>query len=108
MKFEIFQICQPCQVDYSAILKLETLNRDAEWFFQQANLMAYLSDWRAVVGEQGSAAHAGPGGREAQPGSSRMSVQSYFANITKDKIVDLYRKYKLDFDLFGYDVDEYL
>ena len=41
-------------------------------------------------------------------GSSSTVIPDYFRQLTKKQIQLLYQRYKLDFDLFGYSIEEYL
>ncbi|KAK7040240.1 hypothetical protein SK128_015659, partial [Halocaridina rubra] len=35
-------------------------------------------------------------------------ASEYYGKITKDQVKSLYNRYKLDFDAFGYGIDDYL
>lgn len=85
--------CTPCLVDYEVIAKFETLDRDNNYIIQKSHLEKKIKpSWK----------HLTKGKKTSD------TVQKYFATITKTELMKLYDKYKLDFDLFGYSVDEYL
>ena len=39
--------------------------------------------------------------------SSDQTLEEYFSELDKDTIEKLYKKYKMDFLLFGYTIDDY-
>ena len=45
--------------------------------------------------------HGGPGGRGGMP-SEKLSSE-YFSRISREDIRRLYDKYRVDFEMFGYD-----
>ncbi|XP_071519939.1 carbohydrate sulfotransferase 10-like [Panulirus ornatus] len=87
--------CGVCASDYQMVLKLETMTRDEQFLAQVADLKEIqdVHEWR----NQGDA-----------EGSSATVLPHYFKNLTQRQVRLLYQRYKLDFDLFGYSVDEYL
>ncbi|KAK4292391.1 hypothetical protein Pmani_034835 [Petrolisthes manimaculis] len=40
--------------------------------------------------------------------SSTQAAPEYYSQLTAKQMLDLHRSYRDDFDLFGYDIDEYL
>lgn len=107
-----FQVCLPCNVSYSAIIKLETLKADADWLFDKLDLNQYKEDWESLAainkaeeGDTGGGSdirvHGGPGGRGGKP-SEKLSSE-YFSQISREDIRRLYDKYRVDFEMFGYD-----
>ena len=73
------------------MLKLETLEEDADWLFRRLNLTRLRSDWD-ILREEGRA-HGGDGGAPSQ----------YFSQISRENITRLYEKYQVDFQMFGYE-----
>ena len=107
-----FQVCLPCNVSYSAIIKLETLKADADWLFDKLDLSQYKEDWESLAainkaeegdtgGDSDNRVHGGPGGRGGKP-SEKLSSE-YFSQISREDIRRLYDKYRVDFEMFGYD-----
>lgn len=85
--------CTPCLVDYEVIAKFETLDRDQNYIIHKSHLEKKIKpSWK----------HLTKGKKTSD------MVQKYFATITKTELMKLYEKYKLDFELFDYSVDEYL
>jgi len=99
-----YQVCTPCSVKYSGVLKLETMAEDSAWLFNRLNISALLADWRDIVG--GGGAHVGPGG--SGQSQAEQKVRQYFQQISKEKLMKLYEKYRPDFELFGYSAQPYL
>ena len=104
-----FQVCIPCNISFSAIIKLETLRADADWIFDKLNLTQYKEDWESLAainkaegsGTLDNRVHGGPGGKGGL--SSEKLSSKYFSQIGKKNIRRLYEKYSVDFDMFGYD-----
>ena len=85
--------CTPCHIDFDVIAKFETLQRDQNYIIQKRKLQDRIQpSWKHLTK-----------GME----TSRM-VQKYFSTINKDDLYKLYNKYRLDFELFDYNIDEYL
>ena len=103
-----FQICEPCNINFNAIIKSdESVVEDSNWLFKKLNLTnAIVADWREITGYGGKAAHVGPGGKGGA--SSGDVTLEFMRQIPKEKIMLLYNKYKMDFVMFGYSIDEYL
>ena len=96
-------MCEPCSIPYNAVLKLETMGPDSAWFFAHLNLTDQWAGWQQVVG---SSAHVGPGGGGGQ--TSARLTQQFMQQVPPDKVRQLYAKYRLDFDMFDYTVDDFL
>ena len=103
-----FQICEPCNINFNAIIKSdESVVEDSVWLFKKLNLTdAIVADWREITGYEGKAAHVGPGGKGVA--SSGDVALEFMHQIPKEKLKLLYKKYKTDFVMFGYSIDEYL
>ncbi|KAG7167850.1 carbohydrate sulfotransferase 9-like [Homarus americanus] len=85
--------CTPCLVDYEVIVKFETLDRDQNYIIRKNHLEKKIQpSWKHLTN-----------GKKTSD-----TVKKYFATITKTELMKLYNKYKLDFELFSYSIDEYL
>ncbi|XP_068249877.1 carbohydrate sulfotransferase 13-like [Palaemon carinicauda] len=85
--------CTPCLLDYDVIAKFETLERDQNYVILKKHLGNKIKPtWK----------HLTKGVKTSD------TVRKYFATITKKDLMELYKKYQLDFELFDYSVDEYL
>lgn len=87
--------CGVCASDYQVIVKLETMATDEQFLAHIANLkeIQNVYEWRNL---------------RNSPAESSATRSKYYRSLTKRQIWLLYQRYKLDFDLFGYSVDEYL
>ena len=93
------------------MLKLETLEDDADWLFRKLNLTRLRSDWDSLAGvnkktEEGEVegearVHGGPGGGGGAP--SQTVAGRFFSQISRENITRLYQKYQVDFQMFGYE-----
>lgn len=85
--------CGVCTNDFNVIMKLETMADDERFFITLANLeeLKTAGEWRHLRNV-----------------SSSQAAPQYYTQLTRRQMLDLYHRYQLDFDLFGYNVDEYL
>lgn len=82
--------CDPCLVDYDFIGKIETANQDFPYAFHKVGIDS-ASDWWDTI--------------EQIP---RSTTLRYFSTVSEESITKLHKIFKLDFDLFGYSVNEFL
>lgn len=85
--------CTPCLLDYDVIAKFETLDRDQNYIIKKRKLEHKIkSSWK----------HMTKGKKTSE------TMKKYFATISKDQLLKLYDKYRLDFELFDYTISDYL
>ncbi|CAL1271253.1 unnamed protein product [Larinioides sclopetarius] len=82
--------CDPCLVDYNFIGKLETAKHDFPYAFRKVGIESPFNWW--------SDAHS----------TLHSLTLKYFASVPEEEIRKLYSIYKLDFELFGYSIREFL
>ena len=87
-----FLHCTPCDVPFNVIGKFETFNWDTEY-----------------LGKVASFNNTQIWGTEFFGYFTNVDVsKTYFSNLMKSQVQGLYDIYWLDFELFGYSLDEYL
>lgn len=82
--------CTPCHIPYNMIVHYETLWHDVQWAWKRAGLGSLNSTDYVVH-------HLTPEIRK-----------EYFSTITVSQILGLYKKYRLDFQMFGYTLEEHM
>lgn len=82
--------CDPCLVDYDFIGKIETAKHDFPYAFNKVGIGS-SSDWWDNI--------------EQVP---RSLTLRYFSTVSQEAILKLHQIYKLDFDLFGYSINEFV
>lgn len=82
--------CDPCIVDYDFIGKMETASHDFPYAFEKVGFNNTSHWWQ-----------------NAKPISRSLTLK-YFSQLTDKEVLTLYQIYKLDFMLFGYDLDGFL
>jgi chondroitin 4-sulfotransferase 11 len=88
-----YLFCTPCLLNYDIIAKVETMLQDQVYVIWAAGLRGLIQPrWRHKT------YHAD--GKEIS--------KRYFSQLSKQEVKRLYEKYKLDFELFDYKVDDYL
>ncbi|KAF4521883.1 hypothetical protein B566_EDAN008396 [Ephemera danica] len=93
-----YQFCTPCHVNFTVIAQVETLTRDQEYVIRHAGLADELSLGRRGHREALNKARGAP--------TSEL-LEKYFRQLSREQLLALYRIYRIDFDMFGYDADKY-
>ncbi|XP_047501220.1 uncharacterized protein LOC125047147 [Penaeus chinensis] len=87
--------CSVCATDYTLIMKLETMAEDEQF-------LVVLSNLKELKGKKGK------NWKHLNGQSSHDAAPQYYRELTKAQMRSLYERYKMDFDLFGYDIDNFL
>jgi len=87
-----YKECTPCHVNYTFIGHFETLYWDMHLLAQKTNLVEKWDDPNDYF----------------QSSTYLKVSQEYYAGIDRDVIRKLYKRYKIDFELFGYSPEEYI
>ncbi|XP_013773663.2 carbohydrate sulfotransferase 11-like [Limulus polyphemus] len=95
----IWMTCAPCHIQYNFIGKVETMSDDLIYLSSLTGLTAELAERPEVMWLHQS-------GRNNV--SSSALTRQFFSSIPKHEIDQLYEKYKLDFELFDYSLNEVL
>lgn len=86
----VMRRCTPCHIPYNTITHFETLWHDVQWAWKRAGLGSLnTTDFVQY---------------QLTPEVRRQ----YFSELTLAQVLQLYQKYKLDFELFGYTLDEHM
>ncbi|CAL4059371.1 unnamed protein product [Meganyctiphanes norvegica] len=85
--------CKVCTNDYQVVIKLETMDVDEQFLAQIAGLkeIQNVHQWF-----------------NSKEKTSSDVVPEYFSTLTKKQVQKLYSVYKMDFDMFGYDIEEFM
>lgn len=86
--------CGVCASDYQVVIKLETMDTDVQFLAEVAHLkeIQNVHEWR----------------NQRDHNTSSTVFPEYFGELTENQILLLYQRYKIDFDLFGYSIKDYL
>ncbi|XP_037797705.1 carbohydrate sulfotransferase 10-like [Penaeus monodon] len=87
--------CSVCATDYTLIMKLETMAEDEQF-------LVVLSNLKELKGKKGK------NWKHLNGQSSHDAAPQYYRELTKAQMKTLHERYKMDFDLFGYDIDDFL
>ena len=79
--------CHPCHINYTFVGKIESLETDVEYMFQLTKIDKLVKF---------------PDAEGSSPTNSTELMTSYYVNVTLNDMALLYRKFKWDFELFGY------
>ena len=87
-------ICHPCDIKYDYIAKVETLNDDT------TNL------YKLLLKDEDAEAHLQQLNAHEKITGDRLKVLHKYKDIPRDTMQLFYKKFSLDFDLFGYNFGE--
>jgi len=88
----IWMLCSPCIIRYDVISKMETFSEDTQFILQQAGLEEKLEvEWKHRTGT----------------GGDSDTIVDYYSQLTQSEIAELFKKYQMDFELYGYDPEPY-
>jgi len=88
----IWMLCSPCIVRYDVIAKMETFSEDTQFTLSQAGLQGELTvEWKHRTGT----------------GGSSDTIADYYSRLTQSEVAALFKKYQLDFELYGYDPEPF-
>lgn len=84
--------CGVCAHDFQLIMKIETLDEDERFLVTLADLaeLKKAREWR----------HSG--------GNNSSTAKKYFRELSTQQMLQLYQRYQLDFQMFGYSIHQYL
>ena len=82
--------CALCNIEYSAVAKLENIQEDLQFIGQMAGIEFEMIQINPSSG-----------------GSTSELAREYFSQLKKDDVKKLYELYKIDFLMFGYSPDVY-
>ena len=87
--------CHPCQIDYNAIIKLESADDDTR-FVMRISQLDKLASYEKKHETRGGA-------------SDKEDIRmKYFSQVSCSILMDVYMLYRYDFELFEYHPDEFL
>ena len=92
---EVSSRCSPCDINYDVIGKLETLADDVKYILKLAEL-------------EGKVQFSDPLKSSPTFSSNVDTMKKYYSKVPKECIENLYTRYKFDFELFGYDLPDYI
>ncbi|GLV36669.1 uncharacterized protein CBL_02496 [Carabus blaptoides fortunei] len=85
----IYDMCHPCAINYTFIAKYERLVEDAEMLLNMIQAPYILFP-------------------QSRPSSTYKKLRMYFSQLSLHEMDKLYHLYKVDFKLFGYDLEDIL
>ena len=94
----VYSFCNPCQVNFTHLVKFETFDTDSNTIVEAAGLQSYLPR------SNGKLSHENPS--KSLQGAER-TMENYLKELSKEQVGNLTRLYQPDFDIFGYKVPPY-
>ena len=93
-----YQICNPCHVNFSIIVKLESLKEDLEVLVKETG----FTQFRIKLSHETKNEMLD----RTLDTRYRNKIETYFAQIDLEKILKLHDIFRIDFDMFNYSIDE--
>ncbi|XP_071957779.1 carbohydrate sulfotransferase 11-like [Antedon mediterranea] len=90
---ETYRICSPCKISYNFLGKLETINEDAKYILRSLN----VSDTVTY-----------PPRANSHPTNSTKEFDKYYGSLETSVLKRLWTIYRIDFELFGYEMPQVL
>ncbi|XP_014283204.1 carbohydrate sulfotransferase 11 isoform X2 [Halyomorpha halys] len=90
------QFCTPCMINFTVIVKLETLLDDQEYILKRAGLEDILNPTKVRIHYL---VH--------EKGRTRNLLPHYYQQLNFDLLYDLANMYQVDYDMFGYNITKY-
>lgn len=88
----IWTLCSPCNMKYNVIAKMESFAVDTQFILEEGGLDDELQvEWKHHTGT----------------GQSGDLQRDYYGQLSESEMRKVYKKYKLDFELYGYDPQSY-
>ena len=94
----VYSFCNPCQVNFTHLVKFETFDKDSNAIVEAAGLQSYLPR------SNGKLSHENPS-KSVQGAEGTM--ENYLKELSEEQVRNLTRLYQPDFDIFGYKVPPY-
>lgn len=91
-----YLFCTPCLINYDVIVHFETIEQDVQ-------LLLNLLDETWSRPPESKHVTSLPLGK-----SRKQLTQSYYSRLSRETQLALFEKYRIDFELFGYTLDDYL
>ena len=88
--------CDYCDIEYDVIGRMETFSEDVKYIFLKKNLEKDLPLNQAISS------------KNSAKSKTEEITNEYFNQLSKQQIDELYEFYRMDFELFGYEVKNYL
>jgi len=91
-----FILCPPCHFKFDVIVKMETFDRDTNFILSQRNLKGVVSLKKK---------HSSIGKKHKK---EKNLAKSLFSQLSKNMVKALFEKYRVDFQMFEYDISDYI
>ena len=92
--------CLHCTVPYDVIGQLETFNEDLKYIVLKLGLENILPIEDIEKWQENKS--------DYKTRNKKKEILQYFSQLTKSKFEELWKIYRLDFEMFGYDASDYL
>uniref|UniRef100_A0A182YC81 Carbohydrate sulfotransferase n=1 Tax=Anopheles stephensi TaxID=30069 RepID=A0A182YC81_ANOST len=105
-----YNLCDPCFLQPTVIIKLETYDRDVAHLLRLANVTTGADNYDNARSGNAFEGHRLNVNHHRAPGDTlhrNASTIDRLAELTKEQFERLYRRYELDFRLFQYDASHY-
>jgi len=90
----IFLLCPPCHFKFDVIVKMETFDRDTQFILSQRSLEDDVSLRKKHSSTKSE--------------DSKDDARTLFSQLSKHMVRALYDKYRLDFQMFDYNIEDFI
>ncbi|XP_071537258.1 carbohydrate sulfotransferase 11-like [Panulirus ornatus] len=85
-------ICSPCSLHYDYIVKIETYSEDLSYIVKKFGIKRVNAEYK----------------RHATTNNQSVDYSDYYKNVKPSLLREIYKFYKIDFDMFAYDIPDFL
>jgi len=85
-----WRACTPCHFKYSVIAKLETGDDDLEYIWKRSGI-----DKESPI----------PWENKSKSQTKQDELKDFYSNVPRSLLLRIYERYRLDYDMFGYDIN---
>merc|ERR1712150_108824 len=94
-----YSTCSYCDVTYDVIgTSMESFHDDLKYIILKQNLENHIPLWSLSIHTHSTRAK----------GETKAKTLKYFSKLSKSKIQRIYEMYRLDFEMFNYDLSSYI
>lgn len=98
-------ICSPCEINYNIILKLESIDEDSDMLVYRTG----LPELKPKLVHKTPQSHlSNLTNNKTEDSHHENVITLYFSQVSDRQILKLYDIFKIDFEMFDYDIDTYL
>ena len=107
-----FLLCPPCHFKFDVIVKMETFERWVLWLCLCDSYLFHCRDTDFILSQRNLDGVVSLTKKHSSVGEKKKNetdlVKTLFSQLSKNMVQALYDKYRIDFQMFEYDISDYV